>query len=126
MFLGLKLFFRARKFDEDEMNVIAKFPPFTGRISAAGQGKAEGPQGPLRRLRVRNVSDAASQVRLGPGAATAYNHNYGLEPILLLSPGQLHTHRTCTYGHGGALGRPHDHRCRFGRVKIFKIFFCIF
>ena len=57
------------------MNVIAKFPPFTGRISAAGQGKAEGPQGPLRRLRVRNVSDAALQVRLGPGAATAYNHH---------------------------------------------------
>ena len=53
-------------------------------------------------------------------------HNYGLEPILLLSPGQLHTHRTCTYGHGGAHGRPHDHRCRFGRVKIFKNFFLYF
>ena len=70
------------------------------------------------------------------GRKIVSNHNYGLEPILLLSPGQLHTHRTCTYGHGGSLGRPyghggslgrpHDHRCGFGRVKIFKNFFFVF
>ena len=55
----------------DEVNVIAKFPPFTGRLSTAGQGKAESAEGPLRTVRVRNVSDAALQVNLGHGAATA-------------------------------------------------------
>ena len=112
-------------------NTVKKDPSRSGQTSLAGAGN--------------NFTKPRTKIKFGPSIwreqctrfamqgsqgqcarVTHFVHNYALEPILLLSPGQLHTHGTCTYGHGGAQGRPHDHRARFGIVKIFKNFLLYF